>query len=101
VDIKINHVRDLITQGVIDVAFVPTIDMMADLLTKPLFGTKFTTGRTALGIREVNTSNEKATCRRVGVISKHDGIVHNYHTPKPSAHTVSQRVADNFTRKKE
>lgn len=51
VDIKYNFIRDLFTQHVIDVKYVPSADQKADILTKPLCKNQFIKLRLMLGFR--------------------------------------------------
>ena len=44
-DIKYFYVTDLIGRNKIDIEYCPTDDMLADYMTKPLIGSKFTTMR--------------------------------------------------------
>jgi hypothetical protein len=56
IDIRIHHIRDLEKNGVVKTYFVPSGDMIADVMTKPLYGTKVRIGCSSLGMREVSSA---------------------------------------------
>ena len=49
-DLSYHFIRDFVEQGRIDIRYVPTDEMIADTLTKPLGRTKFEYFRTLLGV---------------------------------------------------
>ena len=57
VDIRYHYVRQLLADGVIDVQYLPTIDMLADILTKPLPSSQYLYLRDKLlGLSGVSTT---------------------------------------------
>lgn len=55
IDVRLHFVRDLVQNGKIEIKQVPTDKMLADMLTKPLFGPAFVRGISTLSIQDVRT----------------------------------------------
>jgi transposase InsO family protein len=53
IDIRYHFTREKVTSGEITLRFVPSTEMVADILTKPLHGSAFQKGREQLGIVRV------------------------------------------------
>ena len=51
IDIKYHYVREALSNGVIDLAYCPTEQMTADILTKPISHDRFETHRYRMGLR--------------------------------------------------
>ena len=47
---KYHYVRESLEDGLIDLSYILTVDMMADCLTKPLKREKFHTGLSLIGL---------------------------------------------------
>jgi hypothetical protein len=58
IDIRHYFIRDLITNGEIKLQWIPTAEQLADMFTKPLGATTFTTLRDKL-IKNMNNNNER------------------------------------------
>lgn len=52
IDIRLHHVRNLIRSNTITLQQVPTRDMIADVLTKPVNGTRLKNNTRALGVKD-------------------------------------------------
>ena len=52
IDVQYHYVREVKEAGVIDVRYIPTEEMAADCLTKPLKRQKFAANLIMLGLRE-------------------------------------------------
>jgi hypothetical protein len=63
IDIRVHHIRELEKSGTTLTRFVPTHDMLADVMTKPLYGRKFKDSRVSLGIVEPNQGTKLAVLR--------------------------------------
>ena len=50
IDIAYHHIRDLVRKARIEIAYIPTLKMVADSLTKPLPREAFQRGRYAMGL---------------------------------------------------
>ena len=50
IDLQHHFVREKVTEGKVELAFIPTADQVADGLTKPLPKDRFLQFRTALGL---------------------------------------------------
>jgi transposase InsO family protein len=53
IDIKFYYLRDHVSDGVLDLFYCPTAEMVADVMTKPLPTTQFLDARRALGVKQV------------------------------------------------
>lgn len=51
IDIKYHFIKDIVNKGIIDIEYVPTIDNISDILTKPLNFGKFNCLRAMLNLR--------------------------------------------------
>jgi Reverse transcriptase (RNA-dependent DNA polymerase)/gag-polypeptide of LTR copia-type/Integrase core domain/GAG-pre-integrase domain len=58
VDLKLHRIRDLARQGVFEVVYCPTDDMVADILTKSLPGPKFQAHRERMNIENIMSVTE-------------------------------------------
>lgn len=52
IDVQYHYTREVMADGLISIKQVPTNEMIADILTKPLTGEKFTKFRSQLGLKE-------------------------------------------------
>jgi hypothetical protein len=50
IDVRYHYTRELLDEGIIKVEYIPTSEMAADCLTKPLKRTQFETNLKALGL---------------------------------------------------
>jgi hypothetical protein len=57
IDIRYHYVREAVREGAISLAYCPTKEMIADLLTKPLSRGQFETLRSAMGVGTVQRVN--------------------------------------------
>lgn len=58
---RYNYIKDMIQKGVVRLQYIPKDEQIADVLTKPLSGTKFIYFRDKLGMTE-NASLTKRDC---------------------------------------
>lgn len=53
IDIRYHYIRQVYEKGQINVEYLPTTEMIADVLTKPLFGPSYQKFSSGLGVRSV------------------------------------------------
>jgi len=54
IDIRHHFLRDLVESEVVSLSFIPTENQLADILTKPLDGSKFESLRKAIGVCDMS-----------------------------------------------
>ena len=54
IDIQYHYVREVAADGLIETGYIPTRDMIADIMTKPLVTASFLHLREKLGLTQVN-----------------------------------------------
>jgi hypothetical protein len=64
IDIRIHHIRELCENKTIETRFVPTQEMMADVMTKPLYRNKHEAGTRLLGLF-IKIHDDNARCAAV------------------------------------
>ena len=52
IDVQYHYIREVVEDGLIQISYVPTNEMAADILTKPLTKAAFERGRALLGMKE-------------------------------------------------
>ena len=62
IDVRYHYTRELLDEGTIKVEYVPTSEIAADCLTKPLKRTQFETNLKALGLVEDEPHAEWECC---------------------------------------
>ena len=53
VDVKLHYVREAVKDGVVDVRYCPTSEMVADIITKGLTKQTFEKMRKCLGVAQI------------------------------------------------
>jgi hypothetical protein len=54
IDIRHHFLRDLVESMVVSLSFIPTENQLADILTKPLDGSRFESLRKAIGVCDMS-----------------------------------------------
>jgi hypothetical protein len=54
IDIRHHFLRDLVESEVVFLSFIPTENQLADILTKPLYGSRFESLRKAIGVCDMS-----------------------------------------------
>ena len=52
IDVQYHYTRELVEDGVVNIEYIPTAEMAADCLTKPLKKTRLETNLVAIGLVE-------------------------------------------------
>ena len=58
IDIKYHYIRQLVEDKEVDIQYIPTAEMAADILTKPLNASAFERGRQLLGMYDCSYKYE-------------------------------------------
>ena len=56
IDIKFHYVREALEDGIINLIYCPTEQMIADILTKPLTRQRFETLRLEMGLKSLSSN---------------------------------------------
>ena len=54
IDIQYHYIREAVLEGIVDIKYCPTSEMIADIFTKPLSKGRFTVLRNAIGLQPTN-----------------------------------------------